>query len=171
MWFFNYKIEGFKSLDIFTPNYYKNKEEFLKNRIEYDIRKDDIPFENNSLDNIYISHVIEHIEDKYVVNFFKESLRVLKEGRVLRIACQDIEFLFNVSQFKSEYWNWRKSTISNNELYDTDWNKLRTYDYLIREVATPRMRYYKDNIKDKVINVEEIEALSYKDFCQKMKNI
>ena len=89
----------------------------------------------------------------------------------MRIACQDIEFLFNVSQFKSEYWNWRKSTISNNELYDTDWNKLRTYDYLIREVATPRMRYYKDNIKDKVINVEEIEALSYKDFCQKMKNI
>ena len=164
-----YTIEGFKSLDIYTPNYYKNKEEFLKKRIEYDIRCDDIPFPNNSVDNIYISHVIEHIEDEYVENFFYESFRVLKKERVLRIACPDVEFLYNVSQFKNEYWNWRKSTISNTAQYKTNWNKLKTYDYLIREVATPRMRYYKDNIKDKVIEIEELEELSYKDFCQRMK--
>ena len=54
-----------------------------------------MPFEDDSVDTIYCSHVIEHIETEYVEMFFKESFRVLKLGGVLRIVCPDVEYLYN----------------------------------------------------------------------------
>ena len=36
----NYIIPGFKSLDLYTPHYYKSRKKFLETRIEYDLRKD-----------------------------------------------------------------------------------------------------------------------------------
>ena len=88
----SYVIPEFKSLDFYSPHYYKNKKKFLKDRVEYDIRKDKIPFTNSSIDNIYISHVIEHLEDEFVCKFLRESYRVLKDC-VLRIACPDAKYL------------------------------------------------------------------------------
>ena len=76
------------------------KNKFLEERVEYDLRKDDLPFKNNIIDNIYASHILEHIEDIYVIKFLKESFRVLKPSGVLRIVCPDAKFLFNVSSFK-----------------------------------------------------------------------
>ena len=72
----SYEIENFLSLDIYTKHYYKNKKEFLKKRIEYNIRKDMIPFKDSVVDNIYISHVIEHIEEPSLL--IKESFRILR---------------------------------------------------------------------------------------------
>ena len=43
------------------------------------LEKKKLPFENNSVDNIYISHVIEHIENEHIQNLFIECFRVLKE--------------------------------------------------------------------------------------------
>ena len=72
------------------------------------MRKDSLPYADESVDNIYCSHVIEHIENQYVDKFIMESYRVLKKGGGLRIACPDAEFLFEVSSFVNDYWNWRK---------------------------------------------------------------
>ena len=35
-------IPGFKSLDFYTPHYYRSREDFMRERIEYDLRKDSI---------------------------------------------------------------------------------------------------------------------------------
>ena len=141
----NYIIPNFKSLDFYSPHYYKNKQEFLKKRIEYDIRKNNIPFEDFTVDNIYISHVIEHLENKYVENFVEESFRVLKSGSVLRIACPDAKFLYNVSKFSNSYWEWRKDWFESRGL---NWNKIKKEDCFIRELATPKLSCYEKHVKN-----------------------
>ena len=140
----SYTIPGFKSLDFYSDHYYKNKSAF-STRLNYNIRENKIPYLDNSVDNIYISHVIEHIEDKYIENFLQEAYRVLKPKAVLRVVCPDGKFLFEVSQFKNEYWSWRRKTFNNN-MYNTDWNDINRYDFLIRETSTPRCRFYKNKI-------------------------
>ena len=58
--------------------------------IPYDIRNDRLPYENDSVDLIYCSHVIEHIENKYIATLFDEMYRVLKkmEGVVSVVLMQ-----------------------------------------------------------------------------------
>lgn len=101
-----YEIQGFKSLDFYSPHYYGSREDFLRRRIEYDMRNDDLPFAEGSADNIYISHVIEHVETTCVERFFREAWRVLKPGGVLRVACPDGRFLHSVSTFANQYYRW-----------------------------------------------------------------
>lgn len=158
-----YVIDGFASLDFYSEHYYPNKKKFLKNRMPYDIRSDTIPFEDNVVDNIYVSHVIEHIEDKFVKHLFVEAKRVLKPGGVLRIACPDAKFLFQVSNFENDYWSWRYRTISN-ENYDAEGRNLHQLDFLIRELATPRCRYNRNKIHDLELHPSDIENLDYHQF-------
>ncbi len=107
--------------------------------IEYDIRKDRLPFEDASVDSIYCSHVVEHIENEYVDLLFNECFRVLKKGGILRVACPDAEFLWNVTKVGKSYWGWRRKWCKDNNL---DYNNLRPVDLLIREIATPKMKGY-----------------------------
>lgn len=165
-----YIIENFKSLDFYSEHYYPNKEKFLKNRIEYDLRNDKIPFENESVDNIYASHIIEHIEDKFVFKFISESFRVLKPNGVLRIVCPDAKFLFNISGFANHYWYWRKiGSFSNKERYETNWDTLEQYDYLIREFSTPNCRFYNNKIIKNFPSIKELKELNYNDFKDILK--
>ena len=53
----DYKIDNFISLDIPSDHYNKNDHSEKKFR-SFNIIKDTIPFKNNSVKNIYISHVI-----------------------------------------------------------------------------------------------------------------
>ena len=145
-----YEIDNFLSLDIYTDHYYKNKEDFLRKRIEYNIRTDKLPFNESTVDNIYISHVIEHIEDEFVLSFFAESYRVLKKGGILRVACPESDFLYQVSQFRNDYWNWRIESLNNKKRYQTNWENITQYDYLLTELSTPNMRFYKNKIADQV---------------------
>lgn len=166
----NYMIEGFQSLDFYSKHYYPNKEDFLKTRVAYDIRNDAIPYEENVVDNIYVSHVIEHIEDEYVERLFSEANRVLKPGGVLRIACPDAKFLYQVSQFENDYWSWRNRTISSKKNYDIDWSDLSQLDFLIRELATPRFRYNRNKIPGLELKPTDIENLNYQELIKFLSN-
>ena len=59
----NNRIKGFINLDYIMHPYYNGDK---SNCINYNMRSDPLPFKNNSVDNIYCSHVIEHIETIYV---------------------------------------------------------------------------------------------------------
>ena len=156
-----YDIDGFLSLDYYSDHYYKSKKAF--NKIHYDIRKDKLPFKNGCIDNIYISHVIEHIETKYIEEFIKEAYRVLKSNDgVLRIVCPDAEFLYEVSRFKNDYFNWLKKRIKTwEDIYEKS-NDLRQIDYLINTLASPKMRFYKNRIVS-IKNILDIEKMGYKE--------
>lgn len=99
----DYKIKGFISLDFNSEFYYKKKKFDI---LHYDMRNDKIPFDTETIDNIYCSHVIEHIETQYVEQFFYECHRVLKKDCFLRIACPDSLFLYNQMLLNPKYYNW-----------------------------------------------------------------
>ena len=101
----NYTIKGLISLDYYSKAYYCSKK-FI--HIQYDMRNDLMPYDDNSVDNIYCSHVIEHIEAKYVKKFLFECVRILKKGGVLRIACPDTEYLYHQLIHHPEFFSWHK---------------------------------------------------------------
>ena len=165
-----YVINNFKSLDFYSKHYYPNKEKFLEERVEYNLRNDKIPFQDNSVDNIYASHIIEHIEEKYVIEFIKETYRVLNPSGVLRIACPDGKFLFNISSFTNDYWNWRKKgSFSNKQRFTTEWSSIDQYDYLLRELSTPNCRYYNYKVKNNLPNNKELKKLNYIELKEKLR--
>lgn len=163
-------IEGFKSLDFYSESYYSDKKKFLKSRIEYDIRGGTMPYGTGSVDNIYISHVIEHIEPEFVELFVNQAFDRLKLGGVLRIACPDGKFLFNVSQFNNEYWNWRRETFSRHSRLDINGSSTEQYNFLIREMSTPRCRFYNNQIEAKVISLSEVKKMDYEEFKSSVNN-
>lgn len=63
-----------------------------KNIIVHDLRHG-IPAEANSVDAVYHSHFLEHIDRASVPGFFDEVLRVLKPGGVHRIVVPDLHYL------------------------------------------------------------------------------
>lgn len=50
-----------------------------------------LPFEDGSIDAVFSSHFFEHVEDAVALNLFAEARRVLRPGKVLRIAVPDFE--------------------------------------------------------------------------------
>ena len=106
----DYKIKGFLSLDYYSDYYHPKG--IGRGMIHYDMRADDIPFANNTIDTIFCSHVIEHIETEHVKRFFFEGYRVLKKGSVMRITCPDAEFLYENYLNHPEYFSWHPSYAS-----------------------------------------------------------
>ena len=50
-----------------------------------------IPFESNSIDVVYHSHLFEHLDRDIAVGFLKEVKRVLKPGGIHRIVVPDLQ--------------------------------------------------------------------------------
>lgn len=146
-----YFISGFVSLDMESEWYHKDNQQ--GKFIPYNIISDNIPADSNVVDNIYCSHVIEHLENENVYRLFLESYRVLKKGGVFRISCPDAEFLWNVSKFNNEYWNWRLLWFSS-ELSLTNTGEITQADFLIRDIATPRSKHYKYSLENPVSKVD-----------------
>lgn len=55
--------------------------------------KNGIPFPDQSVDVVYHSHVLEHIERDLVPGFLREVFRVLRRGGIHRIVVPDLEVL------------------------------------------------------------------------------
>lgn len=125
-------LTGFTNLDVPSEHYDAGRTGAF---LEYDMRTDELPYPDASVDLIYCSHVIEHVEDEHVARFFKESARVLRDGGVLRVACPDASFLHQVSAFPNSYWTWRWPHMERNGI---DPGQLQQVDFLMREVCTTR---------------------------------
>jgi len=54
-----------------------------------------LPFPDASLDFIYSEHLIEHVSLAAGIGHFKDCLRVLKPGGVIRVATPDLKFLLD----------------------------------------------------------------------------
>ena len=51
------------------------------------------PYSNNQFDGIYSEHFIEHMHKYQGINFFKEALRILKPGGIIRTVWPPYEFV------------------------------------------------------------------------------
>jgi len=67
-----------------------------KNKLHfYDLRKG-IPLLTGSIDVLYTSHFLEHINKNDAKNFIKECYRVLKPGGLLRVVVPDLDMAFKM---------------------------------------------------------------------------
>lgn len=58
--------------------------------LNHDLRHG-IPFADGTVDVVYSSHLLEHLEHGYALAFIQECYRVLKPGGVVRIVVPDLE--------------------------------------------------------------------------------
>ncbi len=84
-------------LSFFAPIFLKGErferyKSLSQNILVHDLRKG-IPFESGTVDAVYHSHVLEHIDRNFVDTFLLEIKRVLKPGGILRIVVPDMENL------------------------------------------------------------------------------
>ena len=67
-----------------------------------DFRQEPLPFENDSLDGVHSSHVIEHISQEAGLQLFQEIYRCLKPGGVFRFSTPDMDLL--LERYKLSDW-------------------------------------------------------------------
>lgn len=134
------EIHGFVSLDLDSDWYRAHGRRFVK----YNMITDDLPYGDGTVDNIYCSHVIEHLPDEVVSRFLGEAHRALRDSGTLRIACPDAEFLWEVSSFPNGYWKWRDKWFADPATSSDTTARPRRSDYFVREVATPRCALYRN---------------------------
>ena len=85
-------------------------------------------FENNSIDMIYICHCFGAFDDDQAMKALKEWHRVLKPGKLLRLATPDFEAislaylkfknLKLVKRLVTGYYQYKGETIYNKSVYD-----------------------------------------------------
>lgn len=160
----DWSSKGWTNLD-YPSNWY-NKAQQKHKIIPYDIRNDTIPFEDNSVECIYCSHVIEHIENIYVQKLFRECFRVLKKDGVFRIVCPDAEFLYHVSKYNTDYWKWQHEWFQSKAF---DKNTPRNVDFLVGDIATPKLLFYIHSI-NKTDYIKPFQSMAMYDFFEYMTN-
>lgn len=123
-----------------------------KNVKKVNIKKP-LPFKSNSVDIIYHSHLLEHIEKTKAKKFIKECYRILRPGGMMRVVVPDLEkicreYIKNIDSAK---------TINDPKvILDYEWNKVQLLDQLVRtkpggEMAkivsnNPRNKEYINNL-------------------------
>lgn len=150
------RLRGFQSLDNRSRHYHRGITKFFYKTIQFDLRKDDLPYPGSAVHNIYCSHVLEHVEKQHVERFLREAFRVLQPGGTLRIAVPDARFLFNVSRMNSDFWSW-------NSVWSVPGTprekRLHPLDYLVQELVTSRFRFVTESLAP--LNPSDFENLSY----------
>jgi len=102
------------------------KSEFVK---YYNI-KNKLPFLDNSVDVIYHSHVLEHLNKLEAAKFIKDCYKVLKPGGVMRVVIPDLE------QICIEYLSNLEKGFSTNDqkvILNYKWNKIELLDQVVRQ--------------------------------------
>jgi predicted SAM-dependent methyltransferase len=105
-----------------------------------------IPFENNTFDVVYHSHVLEHFNQVDGKKFIKECYRVLKSGGIIRIAVPDLE------QIVRQYLKKLEESLDGNiqSQYDYNWIMLELFDQTVRNTSGGEMAKYL--IQDQIPN-------------------
>ncbi|MDP5081406.1 MAG: methyltransferase domain-containing protein [Winogradskyella sp.] len=97
-----------------------------------------IPFEAQSIDVVYHSHVLEHFSKTDGIQFIKECFRVLKPQGVIRIAVPNLEVI------AKEYLKYLDLAVLEQEKakQNYDWIVLELFDQMIRNESGGNMKAY-----------------------------
>lgn len=79
-------------LKLVSTDRYNRIKQLSGNLILWDLRKG-IPFDDRSVDVVYHSHVLEHIDREHADGMVTECRRVLKPGGYMRVVVPDLEFM------------------------------------------------------------------------------
>jgi len=96
-----------------------------------------LPFENDSFDVSYSSHILEHFDPKVGERFIAEQKRVLKVGGVIRVVVPDLELICR--RYISEIDEIENNSSEKN-FRNLKWMKLELLDQMTRSVSGGQMR-------------------------------
>lgn len=116
------------NIDMHSDSPYVQKHNFLKG----------IPIEDNAVDAVYHSHILEHFAKNDGYNFIKECHRVLKKDGIIRIATPNLEV---IAQQYLENLQKAMNNIPGAE-NDYDWILLEMYDQTVRNHSGGEMANY-----------------------------
>ncbi len=107
------------------------------NVIQYDLLKG-IPFEDNSFDVVYHSHLLEHFPKSYAPNFIKECFRVLKPGGIIRVVVPDLEEIVRI------YLQLLEASLEGDTEAQKryEWIMLELFDQMVRNYSGGEMLEY-----------------------------
>ena len=108
-----------------------------KNVIAHNLLKG-IPLNDNSMNVVYHSHVLEHFSKNDGVLFIKECYRVLGKNGIIRIAVPDLETI------AKEYLQSLQLAIAGDEnaKHNYEWIKLELLDQMVRNESGGDMKNY-----------------------------
>ena len=104
--------------------------------VKYHNIKNKLPFSSDSVDVVYHSHVLEHINKFEAEKFIADCFRVLKPGGIIRVVIPDLE------QICLEYLsNLAKGFNSNDQsaILNYKWNKIELFDQIVRQKSGGEM--------------------------------
>lgn len=137
---------------------------------QYDISKN-IPLEDDSVDFLYHSHVLEHLTKKNGLIFLKECHRVLKKEGVIRIVVPDLKTI--AEEYLKAYNNVKTNNSIQNEA-NYNWMLIEMIDQLAREKSGGEMLKYwsQDEIKNPDFLENRIGKvyLKYRNFKEQIAN-
>lgn len=121
--------------------------------IQHDINEI-LPFEDSSVDFLYNSHVLEHLDRKQALNFTKECYRVLKTTGILRVVVPDLE---TIAKLYLKYLKKAEGGCASGEAR-YDWMLLELMDQLTRhEPGGEMLRHWQQpNIGEKDFIIERL---------------
>lgn len=106
--------------------------------VEYDITNG-IPYDKNTFEVVYHSHVIEHIPYNQVQSFIEDCYRVLKPGGIIRIALPDLENITRLYLSSLENAIQHPSPENHSKYH---WMKLELLDQMVRNQSGGMMKEY-----------------------------
>jgi predicted SAM-dependent methyltransferase len=105
--------------------------------IRHDIRRG-LPFQENTFDAVYHSHVLEHLTALDGERFLYECYRVLRPGGILRIVVPDLEIIASLYLEKLRRVDERNGVT----VADYRWMKLELLDQMVRDQSGGLMGQY-----------------------------
>jgi predicted SAM-dependent methyltransferase len=97
-----------------------------------------IPYEDNTFDVAYHSHVLEHFAPEDGKSFLKECFRILKPGGVLRVAIPDLEVIAR------NYIKYLDAAMEGDRDADANynWTLIEMYDQVVRHQSGGEFQKY-----------------------------
>lgn len=126
--------------------------------IDYVCKADNLPFKNNSIDEIYSRHFIEHLTLKQFIKTLSEWNRVLKKDGVIYIICPNI--LWHLKQIlEGDHESFYEKGRSKNARY---WGFGSLFGWQVNNHDIHKFGYYFELLRDILASAgfESIEDLT-----------
>jgi len=82
--------------DVIFPRPFENLDGRNLNGVDHVGSVYPLPFDDNSFDLLYSSHVLEHFHRKETLNVLKEWVRVLKPDGIIRLSVPSLENIIKI---------------------------------------------------------------------------
>lgn len=111
--------------------------------IVLDLRNAKLPYEDNSVDNVFASHFLEHLDFEQVIHLMNEIYRVLKVGQVFEIVVPHAMSYSNWSDL-SHKTAWTEDTFGHftpDNAFFYEWDVMNRWKVLKND-QTPPYEYH-----------------------------